>query len=85
MLLGPAATLPSMRVSEIQPPLAQPPFWWRMMSPWTCMRRKGAACETAHFIAPPAGTTQKFSAARQKVVVALLLREAASEWTLPVI
>ena len=33
---------------------------------------------------PPVGATEKFSAARQKVVVALLLREAASEWTLPV-
>ena len=30
------------------------------------------------------GVTEKSSAARQKVVVALLLREAASEWTLPV-
>ncbi len=33
---------------------------------------------------PPVGATEKFSAARQKVVVALLLRAAASEWTLPV-
>ncbi len=48
------------------------------------MRRKGAAWETAHFMTPPVGATEKFSAARQKVVVALLLRAAASEWTLPV-
>ena len=45
---GPESTLPSMRVSDIQPPLAQPPFWWSTMLPSTCMRRKGTAWETAH-------------------------------------
>ena len=43
------------------------------------------ACETAHCMVPLVGVTEKFSAERQKVVVALLLlrREAASTWTLP--
>src|ERR1035437_10274702 len=45
---GPAPTLPSMRASDIHPPLAHPFFWWSTMSPRTCMRRKGTACETAH-------------------------------------
>ena len=46
------------------------------MSPRMCMRRKGAACETAHCMVPPVGVTEKPSTARQKVVVALLLRQA---------
>src|ERR1700761_4279258 len=75
---GPEATLPSTRVSDIQPPEAQPPCWCRTMSPRMCMRRSDTACETAHcmvpFFSPPVGVTEKPSADRQKVVVALLLR-----------
>ena len=48
------------------------------------MRRKGTACETAHCMVPPVGVTEKPSAARQKVQVALLRGRLASEWTLPV-
>ena len=83
---GPAPTLPSMSESDIHPPLAQPPFWCRTMSPITCIRRKGAACETAHCIVPlfpPLGVTAKPSTPRQKVQVALLRGRLASEWTLP--
>ncbi len=36
------------------------------------MRRKGAACDTAHCIVPPAGVIENPSAALQNVVVALL-------------
>ena len=80
----PESTLPSMRESEIQPPLAQPRFWWSTRSPRMCMRRKGTACETAHCMVPPVGVTEKPSTARQKVQVALLCGRLASEWTLPV-
>ncbi len=52
------------------------------------MRRKGTACETAHCIVPlavpAAGVTEKPSAARQKVHVALLFLKLASACTLPV-
>ena len=40
------------------------------------MRRKGTACETAHCMVPPVGVTEKPSAARQKVQVALLCGQA---------
>ena len=80
---GPAPTLPSTSESDIHPPLAQPPFWWSTMLPRTCMRRNGTACETAHCMVPPVGVTEKPSAARQKVQVALLWGRLASEWTLP--
>ena len=80
----PESTLPSMSESDIQPPLAQPPFWWSTRLPRMCMRRKGTACETAHCMVPPVGVTEKPSTARQKVQVALLRGRLASEWTLPV-
>src|ERR1035438_9625814 len=84
---GPAPTLPSTSESDIHPPLAQPPLWCSTMLPTTCMRRKGTACETAHcmvpFTGPPVGVTEKPSAARQKVQVALLWGRLASECTLP--
>ena len=50
-----------------------------------CMRRNGAACETAHCIEPLAGVTEKPSADFQNVQVALLFGRVASECTLPVI
>ena len=56
---GPAPTLPSTTVSDIHPPLAQPPFWCSTMLPRTCMRRNGTACDTAHCIVPPVGVTEK--------------------------
>src|SRR5215471_17872725 len=69
---GPAPTFPSTIESDIQPPLAHPPFWCSTMSPFTCIRRNGAACETAHCIVPPLGVTLKPSSALQNVHVALL-------------
>src|SRR5579863_1661721 len=80
----PESTFPSIWESDIQPPLAQPWFWCNTRSPLICMRRNGAACETAHCIVPPVGATEKPSTARQKVQVALFRGKLASEWTLPV-
>src|SRR5688572_9415364 len=79
---GPEPTFPSMRESEIQPPLPQPPFWWSTRLPRTCMRRKGTACETAHCVVPPELPVAKFSTPRQTFWVALLLLKNASERTL---
>ena len=79
----PESTLPSTAVSDIQPPLAQPRCWWSTKLPRTCIRRRGAACATAHCMVPPVGVTEKPSAARQKVQVALLCGRLASAWTLP--
>src|ERR1017187_2749393 len=79
----PEPTLPSISASDIQPPLAQPPCWFSTISPSTCMRRNDTACDTAHCITPPTEVTENPSAARQKVVVALLFREAASTCTSP--
>src|SRR6202789_3419844 len=56
---GPAPTLPSISESDIHPPLAHPPFWCSTISPRTCIRRNGTACETAHCIVPPAGVIEK--------------------------
>src|SRR5258706_6785186 len=64
----PEETLPSTLVSAMKPPLDQP--WLRGSScsaPAMCMRRKGAACETAQRSLPPVGMTFIFSAMRQKV------------------
>ena len=36
-----------------------------------CTRRIGAACDTAQRVVPPAGSTDRFSAERQKFCVAL--------------
>src|SRR6266702_1369857 len=74
----PEPTLPSMRLSDIQPPLAHPLCWCSTISPRTCIRRNGIAWETAHCMTPPAGVTEKPSAALQNVVVALLFRALAS-------
>ncbi len=69
------STTPSTRTSLNQPPLAQPFFWLSRMLPRTCMRRNGAAWDTAHCIVlspmPSVGVTAKFSAPRQKFCVAL--------------
>jgi len=74
----PESTLPSIKESDIQPPLAQPCFWCSTRLPSTCIRRNGTACETAHCIVPSVGVTEKFSTPRQKVVVALLFGALAS-------
>src|SRR6202041_2687073 len=79
----PESTLPSPRSSDIHSPLAHPCCWWSTRSPAMCMRRRGTACETAHCIVPPAGVTENPSAARQKVVVALLFGRLASACTFP--
>src|SRR5579859_6958253 len=80
----PESTFPSTSESDIHPPLAHPRFWCRTKSPFTCIRRNGIACDTAHCIVPPVGVTENPSAARQKVQVALLCGRLASEWTFPV-
>src|SRR5690349_1033597 len=61
----PDRTWPSILVSDIQPPEAQPPSSSARL-PRTCMRRYGAACETAQRSRPPFGLTDRFSAERQK-------------------
>nr|BFE72215.1 hypothetical protein GCM10020092_055160 [Actinoplanes digitatis] len=60
---------PSIFVSDIQPPEDQPPSESARL-PRTCMRRYGAACETAHRSSPPGGVTERPSAERQKFWVA---------------
>src|SRR5579862_5977718 len=79
----PESTVPSMRLSESQPPDAQPCSWCNTRLPATCIRRRATACETAHCIVPAVGWTMKPSAERQKVQVALLRGSEASAWTLP--
>src|SRR5262249_40233301 len=76
---GPQPTLLSIREPELQPPLPKPLFWGTATWPATGMRRKGQACETAHWVVPPAAPVAKFSTARQKFCVALLLLRNASE------
>src|SRR5690348_8579775 len=61
----PESTVPSTSVSDIHPPLAQPCISCSTRLPRTCIRRSGAAWETAHCIVPPVGTAEKFSVARQ--------------------
>src|SRR5262245_62622782 len=78
----PLPTSKSIRESEIQPPLVQPPLRCstRLLLRM-CMRRNGIACETAHCMPPPGGVTEKFSTPRQKFCVALLLGSTGSECT----
>src|SRR5688572_13082992 len=57
-------TFPSTSTSDIQPPLDQPLFWLSFMPPRTCMRRKGTAWETAHWMVPLLGSMEKPSAPR---------------------
>src|SRR5882757_10222778 len=57
----PDLTCPSTLVSASRPPLDQPPSS-SCRSPFRCMRRYGAACETAQRSAPPVGLTARFSA-----------------------
>ncbi|GAA0384009.1 hypothetical protein GCM10009530_38600 [Microbispora corallina] len=80
----PESTVPSIVESEIQPPLAQPPST-SVRPPRTCMRRYGAAWETAHRSWPPVGVTDRFSAPRQKFWVALPWNQSASACTRPLI
>lgn len=47
------------------------------------MRRNATACDTAHCSEPSEGVTEKPSAERQKVQVALFFGREASAWTLP--
>src|ERR1700687_3607654 len=65
----PDLTCPSTFESARKPPLDQPPSS-STRPPRVCMRRIGAACETAHRSKPPAGTTDMFSTTRQKFSVA---------------
>jgi hypothetical protein len=85
----PETTLPSTFVSAIRPPLDQPspPFqsWIWFWAPRRCIRRYGAACETAHrsTVTPAGSVTDRFSAARQKFWVALPPIQNASTRTWP--
>src|SRR5258706_7109238 len=65
----PDLTSPSTFESARKPPLDQPPSS-STRSPRMCMRRIGAACDTAHRSNPPAGTIDMFSTSRQKFSVA---------------
>src|SRR5438445_13655025 len=73
----PDLTCPSTFESARKPPLDQPPSS-STRSPRMCMRRIGAACETAHRSKPPAGLTDMFSTARQKFSVAFPFLHLAS-------
>ncbi len=81
----PERTWPSILVSAMKPPLAQPPSS-RARLPRTCMRRYGAAWETAQRSVPPVGFTERFSAPRQKFWVAFCGgNQSASACTAPLI
>ena len=73
----PDLTCPSTLESARKPPLDQPPSS-STRSPRMCMRRIGAACDTAHRSKPPLGTTDMFSTARQKFSVAFPFLQRAS-------
>ena len=85
----PETTAPSTLVSAIRPPLDQPspPFqsWIWFCAPRRCMRRYGAACDTAYrsTVTPAGRVTDRFSAARQKFWVALPPIQNASTRTCP--
>src|SRR5205814_2657080 len=79
----PEVTWLSILLSAMKPPLDQPPPGSRFMPPLTCARRSGAACATAHSIVPVDGTTDRFSAPRQKFCVALPWNQAASTCSAP--
>src|SRR4051812_14369302 len=78
----PELTCPSILLSARSPPLDQPPSSSARV-PRRCMRRYGAACETAQRSPPPAGLTDRFSAPRQKFWVALPWNQSASACTAP--
>ena len=80
----PVDTSASILVSAMNPPLDQPwPRGSSCSSPRTCIRRNGAAWETAHRSLPSGGITIMFSASRQKLQVPLSLNQSASAWTCP--
>ena len=60
---------PSILESAMKPPEDQPPSESARL-PRTCIRRYGAACDTAHRSRPPVGVTDRPSAERQKFWVA---------------
>src|SRR4051812_13909780 len=74
----PGFTVPSTFESPMNPPLDHPPSS-SLRSPFTCMRRKGAPCETAQRFMPPVGVTVMLLAERQNVQVALPPIQSASE------
>src|SRR5258708_37226242 len=69
----PELICPSTLQSARNPPLPQPPSQ-RLMSPFRCTRRMAVACETAQMLMlfSRAGTTARFSIARQKLQMELL-------------
>src|SRR5437667_11521969 len=78
----PDLTCPSTFESARKPPLDQPPSS-STRSPRMCMRRIGAACDTAQRLKPPAGLTDIFSPVRQKLSLALPFLQRASARPLP--
>src|SRR5437763_15023815 len=80
----PDLTCPSTLESARNPPLDQPPSS-STRSPRICIRRIGAACDTAHRSNPLSDATDRFSAIRQKLSVALPFLQRASARTLPLI
>src|SRR6266550_2700712 len=80
----PDLTCPSTFESARKPPLDQPPSS-STRSPRMCIRRIGAACETAHRSKPPVGTTDIFSTSRQKFTVAFPFLQRASARMPPLI
>jgi hypothetical protein len=78
----PERTCPSIFESARNPPLDQPPSSSCML-PMTCIRRNGAAWETAQVSVPDGGRTAMFSAPRQKFWVALPWNQSASACTWP--
>src|ERR1700730_15136311 len=77
----PEFTWPSTWESPRKPPLDQPPLSSRIMLPWTCTRLRGDAWDTAHLVLLDEGAMVRFSADRQKFVVAFPPFQAASAWT----
>jgi len=71
-------------VSDIQPPLAQPCCWCSTKLPKNVHSAEGRSLRDGHCMVPLVAVTEKPSAARQKVQVALLCGRLASAWTLPV-
>ena len=81
---GPAPTLPSMSESDIQPPLAQPPFWCSTMSPRMCMRRKGDGLRDGPLHGAAGGRDGEAFHGAPEGAGGVVAGRLASEWTLPV-
>src|ERR1017187_5087076 len=81
----PESVRPSILESAIKPPLDHPPSD-KFKSPFMWMRRNAVPCETAQILTLSSfvGVTERFSALRQKLQVALPRIQSAFERTAPV-